>query len=125
MIFAISPSLAAGAGVGEESHLARDLDGASDLTLLLDGDTGHAARADLAAVRDELAQERGVLVVDPVDLGGLERVDLLTRLARVDLCHGGSLQIKKKVRQSCRLERRLVRCRGRGPRIGVRAPCRG
>src|SRR5690606_22424499 len=78
--------------VGQEGHLTRVLHGARDLTLLLDGDTRDAARTDLPAVRDELAQERGVLVVDDVDLRGLQRVGLLLGLAENGLGHrGGSL----------------------------------
>src|SRR6476661_1866569 len=67
------------------------LEGRGDETLLLDGHTGHATRADLAAVGDELAQERGVLVVDVLDLRRLERVGLLLGLAHNGLCHRGAL----------------------------------
>ena len=52
------------ARVGQQSHLTGVLDGLGDLALLLDGDTRDASSADLAAVRDELAQRGGVLVVD-------------------------------------------------------------
>src|SRR3954465_5659628 len=83
----IRTSLAAGRGVGQQSHLAGVLDGLGDETLLLDGDTRDPARADLAAVRDELAQKRGVLVIDFGDLGRGERVALLLRLPDYWLCH--------------------------------------
>jgi hypothetical protein len=43
------------------------LTAARDLTLLLRADAGHPPSADLAAVGDELAQQRGVLVVDVGD----------------------------------------------------------
>src|SRR6476661_4587673 len=68
------------------------LEGRGDETLLLDGHTGHATRADLAAVGDELAQERGVLVVDVLDLRRLERVGLLLGLAHYGLGHRGALR---------------------------------
>ena len=80
---------AAGRGVGQQSHLSRILDGASNATLLLDGDTGDAASADLATVRDELTQQSGVLVVDRFDLGRLQRVGLLLNglIAKLRLRH--------------------------------------
>src|SRR3954469_25242503 len=62
---------APGAGVGEQRHLARVLHGAGDEPLLLHGDAGDAARTDLAALRDELAQGGDVLVVDHPDLDAL------------------------------------------------------
>src|ERR1700712_1099624 len=65
------PRSAAGAGVGEQGHLACVLDRTGDEALLLDGDTGDATGADLAALRDELAQGRDVLVVDQTDLDAL------------------------------------------------------
>src|SRR4051794_41905556 len=62
---------AAGAGVGEQGHLTGVLDGPGDEPLLLHGDTGDPARADLAALGDELAQGGDVLVVDHPDLDAL------------------------------------------------------
>lgn len=73
--------------VGKQGHLAGVLDGPRDLALLLDGDTRNASSADLAAVRDELAQRGGVLVVDVLDLGRLKRVGLLLGLAKNRLRH--------------------------------------
>src|SRR4051812_8985631 len=90
MSFTGRPSSASGAGVGQQRHLTGVLDRDGDLALLLDGDTGHPAGADLAAVRDELAQQRGVLVVDIVDARDLERVRLLLGLANRWLGHRGA-----------------------------------
>ena len=53
-----------------------------DVALLLGGNSRHPARADLAAVRDELAQQRDVLVVDVGDALLVERVHLLLRFAQ-------------------------------------------
>src|SRR5690606_40531431 len=73
-----APPSAARAGVRQQRHLARVLDGAGDLALLLDGHAGDATRTDLAAVGDELPQGRDVLVVDPVlQNGTLDRLHLL------------------------------------------------
>src|SRR3954447_22448277 len=85
------PSASAGrAGVRQQGHLARVLDGLGDLALLLHGDTGDAAGTDLAAVGDELAQDVDVLVVDLGDTRGLERVLLLLGLANRWLRHRGA-----------------------------------
>src|SRR5450759_310240 len=86
-----STSSASRAGVGQQRHLAGVLHAKSDETLFLGGNTGHPASADLAAIRDELAQERGVLVVDVLDLRRLERVGLLLGLAHYGLGHRGAL----------------------------------
>src|SRR6478672_12823649 len=74
-------------GVGEQGHLAGVLDRLGELALLLRGDAGDPAGTDLAAVRHELAQQVGVLVVDVVDLGREKRVRLLLRLANGWLGH--------------------------------------
>src|SRR5437764_4163508 len=79
--FIASSRSARGRGVREQSHLAGVLDCLRELALLLRADAGHPAGADLAAVGDELAQQRGVLEVDVVDLCGQQRVGLLLRLA--------------------------------------------
>src|SRR3954454_23610692 len=76
-----SPFSAAGAGVGEQRHLARVLHGAGDEPLLLHGDAGDPARADLAALGDELAQGGDVLVVDHPDLDALRGSGGLAALA--------------------------------------------
>src|SRR5699024_11902632 len=71
-------------------YLARVLDRLRDLLLLFDAHAGDPARTDLAAVGDELAQHGGILVVDVVDLGRLERVDLLARLTHWWTGHRGA-----------------------------------
>src|SRR6187402_169687 len=95
MTFIVSGSFsnrsAGRARVRQQGHLARVLDGIGDEALLLHGDAGHPTRADLAAVGDELAQQRGVLVVDVLDLRRLERVGLLLGLANGGLGHRGAL----------------------------------
>ena len=58
--------------------------------MLLHGDADNATGADLAAVGDELPQRGGVLVVDGADLDGLDGADLLLRLAKLGLRHGGT-----------------------------------
>src|SRR5215207_8003964 len=60
--------LARVAHVRQEGDLAGALDGGRDLVLVPAARARDAARADLAAVRDELAERRDVLVVDVVDL---------------------------------------------------------
>src|SRR3979411_613548 len=82
MIFISGPLSATGGGVCQQRHLAGVLDGARDLSLLLRTDTGHPPSTDLAAVGDELAQQRGVLVVEVGDPLLVERVHLLLRLAK-------------------------------------------
>src|SRR5213080_1404764 len=74
-------------GVGQQSHLAGVLDRLGDLALLLRGDAGDPAGADLAAVGDELAEQVRVLVVDVVDLRRGERVLLLLGFANRWLWH--------------------------------------
>src|ERR671932_625133 len=69
-------------GVRKERHLTGVLHRAGDLPLLLGADAGHPPRADLAAVGDELAQQRGVFVVDVGDALLVEGVHLLLRLAQ-------------------------------------------
>src|SRR5215210_4932109 len=60
--------LAVVADVRQERDLACALDRRGDLVLVPAAGARDAARADLAAVRDELAERRDVLVVDLVDL---------------------------------------------------------
>src|SRR3954454_16721445 len=55
------------AHVGEQRDLARPLDRRRDLVLVPAAGARDAARADLAAVGDELAERADVLVVDLVD----------------------------------------------------------
>ena len=54
--------------VRQQRQLTRALDGASDLHLMAPARAGDPARADLALLRDELAQRDDILVVDLVDL---------------------------------------------------------
>src|SRR5665647_550173 len=86
-----STNSASRAGVGQQRHLTGVLDAEGDEPLFLSSDTGHPASADLAAIGDELAQERSVLVVDILDLRRLERVGLLLGLAHYGLGHRGAL----------------------------------
>src|SRR5438270_459856 len=106
------------AGVGQQRHLAAVLHCDRDIALVLRAVARHPARTNLAAVGDELAQQRGVLVVDVGRLLFAEDADLFLGLAKRWLCHGHLL------RRRCEeedLERRLVAevaaGRGRGPRI--------
>ena len=59
---------ARGGRVGQQRHLAGVLDRRGDVALVLRAVAGHPTSADLAAVGDELPQQRGVLVVDTVAL---------------------------------------------------------
>src|SRR4029453_15108376 len=86
----VRPPSARRARVRQQGHLASVLDGDGDVALMLHAVPGHPAGADLAAVRDELAQKRGVLVVDVWALVLAEAADLLLRLPN-DLGHCGAL----------------------------------
>src|SRR3954469_13587676 len=55
-------------GVGQQGQLAGALDGRGDLVLVPAAGAGDPARADLAALGDELPQRGDVLVVDELDL---------------------------------------------------------
>src|ERR1700729_4333030 len=85
-----SPALASRAGVREQRHLARVLDRRGDVALVPGAVTGDPARADLAAVRDVLAEQAGVLVVHVADLVVAEGADLLLGLANWWLRHRGA-----------------------------------
>src|SRR3954470_8501530 len=78
------------AGVRQQRHLPRVLDGLGDLSLLLHRDAGDPTGTDLAPVRDELPQDVDVLVVDLLDARALERVLLLLGLADGWLRHRGA-----------------------------------
>ena len=65
-------SLASGAGVGQQGHLACVLDGLGEQTLLLDRDTGDSAAADLPALRNKPAKRRDIFVVDDANGDGLD-----------------------------------------------------
>src|SRR6476659_1845370 len=62
--------------VGQPAEETRALDGARELTLLLGGDGGDAARHDLAALGDVTHQQLGILVVDLRRIGTRERAGL-------------------------------------------------
>src|SRR3954453_12268405 len=78
------------AGVRQQRHLPRVLDGLGDLALLLHRDAGDPTGTDLAAVRDELPQDVDVLVVDLLDARALQRVLLLLGLTNGWLHHRGA-----------------------------------
>src|SRR3954454_6597203 len=65
---ALVTRLARVADVREQRDLAGALDGGRDLVLVPAAGAGYTPRADLAAVADELAERRDVLVVDVLDL---------------------------------------------------------
>src|SRR5918992_2957349 len=65
---ALVARLAGVADVRQQRELARPLDRRGDLVLVPPARARDAARPDLAAVGDELAQGRDVLVVDELDL---------------------------------------------------------
>src|SRR3954467_5204429 len=64
--------------VGQQTQEPRALDGAGELTLLLRGHRGDAARHDLAALGDVTHQQLGVLVVDLRSVRARERAALAT-----------------------------------------------
>src|SRR5437764_11883672 len=88
--FISPPSLARGARVRQQRHLAGVLDRRRDITLVLGAVARHPTGADLAPVGDELPQQRGVLVVDVGDLLLAEQANLLLRLAYRRLGHRGA-----------------------------------
>src|SRR2546430_15180006 len=91
LILACSLALARRAGVRKQRHLAGILDRRRDVPLVTRAVARHPAGADLAAVRDVLAQQAGVLVVDVRGPVLAERADLLLRLAQWGLLHRGAL----------------------------------
>src|SRR5690349_3667925 len=80
---AVAAALVAAVGphVREQRQLARPLDGGRDLVLVPAAGARDAARADLAAVRDELAQRGDVLVVDELHLVAAVRAGLAAAAA--------------------------------------------
>src|SRR6476469_6858690 len=74
-------------GVGQQGHLAAVLHGHGDVTLVLAAVAADAASTDLAAVGDELPQQRRVLVVHAGRLVLAELADLLLDLADGGLGH--------------------------------------
>src|SRR4051812_282559 len=67
-VVAVIPGLTGVADVREQGQLPRTLHGRGDLVLMAAAGSGDAARADLAAIRDELPERVDVLVVDELDL---------------------------------------------------------
>src|SRR6185369_9124508 len=76
--------------VGQEGDLAGVLDRDGDVALVLHAVACHPTSADLAAVGDELAEKRRVLVVDVGHLLLAELANLLLRLAEYWLGHCGA-----------------------------------
>src|SRR6476660_5435556 len=77
--------------VGQQAEEARALDGARELTLLLGGHGGDAARHDLAALGDVTHQQLGILVVDLRRIRTRERAGLAAtekRTACTSFSHG-------------------------------------
>src|SRR3954469_24993288 len=74
-------------GVGQQRHLAAVLHGHGDVTLVLAAVAADAAGTDLAAVGDELPQQRRVLVVHAGRLVLAELADLFLDLADGGLGH--------------------------------------
>src|SRR5687768_15868907 len=80
---AVAPALVAAVGpdVRQQGELARTLDGGRDLVLVTTARARDAARADLAAIGDELPQRGDVLVVDELHLVAAVRAGLATPAA--------------------------------------------
>src|SRR5690242_13215154 len=91
LILGCSLALARRARVRKQRHLAGVLDRRRDVPLVARAVARHPAGADLAAVRDVLAEQAGVLVVDVGRPVVAERADLLLRLANGWLGHRGAL----------------------------------
>src|SRR5215211_6349434 len=87
MSFISSAPSARRARVGQQRHLPAVLHRGGDIALVLAAVAGHPAGPDLAAIGDELPQQRRVLVVDVCGLVLAERANLLLRLAQRRLCH--------------------------------------
>src|SRR6476469_1077606 len=81
---------ARGRGVGQQTYLAGILDRDSDVALVLAAVAADPTGPDLVAVRDELPQQPGVLVVDVLGRVLAERADLLLDLAQDGFGHGGA-----------------------------------
>src|SRR6185503_5305230 len=77
--------------VGQQRHLAREADRLRHLPLLLGRVASDTARPDLRPLGHEPAQQVDVLVVDPLDLLGVEDRDLL--LLRSTPVGGGALAV--------------------------------
>src|SRR5262245_45864969 len=129
------------ADVRQQRQLTRALHGRGDLVLMTPARTGDAARADLAPVRDELAERVDVLVVDELDLVAAVLAGLTTAAAgsafaitparrpAALLCHVRKPLLATRSLDRCRARRQRrppdrVAERGRRPRCGGAAVCR-
>src|SRR5829696_10161087 len=90
MSFIVDAMSARRRGVGQQRHLTAVLHGRGDVALVLAAVATDAAGTDLAAVGDELPQQRRVLVVDVGRLVLAELADLLLDLADGGLGHRSS-----------------------------------
>src|SRR5712691_5411266 len=117
-------SLSSRAGVGKQRHLTRVLDRGRHVPLVPGAVPGNPPGADLAAVRDVLAEQACVLVVDVGDPLLAEDADLLLRLAYWWLRHHGApCQSPALAGMVFVLERWLVGVARRvsGPGVGIGA----
>src|SRR5688500_18431380 len=123
MSFIVAAMSARRRGVGQQRHLTAVLDRHGDVALVLPAVAADAGRADLAAVRDVLAQRAGVLVVDVGHLVLAELADLLLQLAGRWLGHRLSSPGRASKSGGC-LEGRLVgpAARARGATGGRAGP---
>src|SRR5689334_23949440 len=106
--------LAGPRGVGKQCHLACVLDRAGHVALLAGGEPGDAPAADLAAVGDEPAQQRGVLVVDVGDARRVERVRAVLEVLAAGGWLGHRDLISPTVSTSLTCGRRVADRRARG-----------
>src|SRR5829696_7902786 len=112
MSFIVDAMSARRRGVGQQRHLTAVLHGRGDVALVLAAVATDAAGTDLAAVGDELPQQRRVLVVDVGRLVLAELADLLLDLANGGLGHRSSPDTRcsgKSGRPRCRGPRRAER----------------
>src|SRR5215212_5991498 len=122
MIFIVCLPSATGRGVGQQRQLTRVLHRDRHVTLVLDAVAGHPTRADLAAVGDELAEQRGVLVVDTGRLLLAELANLLLRLAHHCLRHCGAPFRRARLAPECWLWNGCVQLWVLGLVTGASAP---
>src|ERR671928_800326 len=82
-------------GIRQQRQLARPFEGRGEPALMLGTGAGLAARLDLAALREEAAQARRILVVDALHVVNTEAADAATATIRSPLtpplapCAGG------------------------------------
>ena len=77
-------------GVGQKSDVSCAFDGGGELTLMISAGTGDTTGKDLRAVRSELPETGGVLVIDLFDFVDAERANLAASTAAVSIvCHDG------------------------------------